>query len=327
MKAMILAAGFGLRLRPLTEFLPKSMTPLSNKPFLEHTINTLKREGIKEFVINLHHLPEKITDYFKDGSGFGVKINYSIEKEILGTAGGIKAAESWLENDLFFVVNSDIAFELDFKEVALFHKKNSALITMVLREEREVEKYGAIEIDSSGRVRRFLGHGKTPHSEELKKTMFTGIALYDPAVLKEFPDNGYCDISKEIYPKLMEKDFPVYGYVTDKYWADMGNPKNYLNLQKDVLAGKVFQGADCSQQEQSPGDRFSGVKIIPPVRIGENVTIEEGSVIGPYLSIGDNSVIQKGSKLNNSILWNNITIAENSTIENSIVYDNKRILV
>lgn len=241
MKAMILAAGLGLRLRPLTEFLPKSMVPISDKPFLEYIIRYLKQAGVKNIVINLHHHPKIVTDYFKDGSSLGVVINYSIEKEILGTAGGIKAAEQYLKDDLFFVINSDIAFDLNFEDVVQFHNKNNALITMVLREDRNVEEYGVIEIDSSFQVKRFLDFNRPAQTITFKKTMFTGIALFEPDVLKEFPGSGYCDITKEIYPKLIKKDLPLFGFVTDKYWMDMGSPQNYLNLQKDILSGKVFK--------------------------------------------------------------------------------------
>lgn len=323
---MILAAGLGLRLRPLTEFLPKSMVPFSNIPFLEYIIRYLKQAGIKDIVINLHHLPKIVTDYFKNGSSFGVKINYSIEKEILGTAGGIKAAEQYLKDDLFFVINSDIAFDLNFEDVVQFHKKNNALITMVLREDKNVEKYGIIEIDPSFQIKRFLDFKKPTQTITFKKTMFTGIALFNPDVLKEFPGKGYCDISEEIYPKLIKKDLPFFGYVTDKYWLDIGSPQNYLYLQKDILSEKVFKEIRCGRQALNFKNQFNGVNIIPPVMIGENVAINKGSIIGPYTSIGNNCVIHKRCTLKNSILWDNIIIAENSNIDNSVVFDQRSII-
>ncbi len=325
MKAMILAAGFGLRLRPLTNFLPKSMIPISNKPLLEYIIRCLKQAKIEDIVINLHHLPKIITDYFKDGESFGVKIQYSLEKEILGTGGGIKAVEPFLKDDLFFVINSDIAFELNFKDVVNFHKKNNALITMVLREDKNAEKHGLIEIDKSCRVRRFLNHNlrKTPLVP--KKTMFTGIALFDPRALKEFPDKGFCDIAKEIYPKFLKKDLPLFGYVTKKYWLDIGRPKNYLHLQKDILLGKVFKKIGDNKPSLNR-IRYNGAKIIPPLIIGENLVLKKNSIIGPFTSIGRNCTIKEGCTLKNSILWDNTTLTENSKIENSIVYDKKNVL-
>ena len=326
MKAMILAAGLGLRLRPLTDLIPKSMVPISNKPLLEYLIDYLKQAGFEELVINLHHRPNIIKDYFKDGRAFGVRINYSIEKEILGTAGGIKAAESFLKGDLFFVINSDIAFELDFADVIQFHKKNNALITMVAREDKDVEKYGVIGIDSSCRVKRFLDFCDTPQTGTLKKTMFSGIALFDPGVLKEFPDKGYCDISKEIYPKLLTDDLPLFGYVTNKYWVDMGNPQKYLFLQKEIFSKKIFQNTVRDVQDTNLQSRFSSSRIVPPVSIGENVEIGKDSIIGPYVSIGNNCIIHNGCILNNSILWDNITITENSKIEKSIVCNQRSII-
>jgi len=326
MKAMILAAGFGRRLHPLTDLLPKPMMPLSNKPLLEYIIRYIKQAGIEDVVVNLHHLSNIIKDFLREGIPLGIKINYTVEKEILGTAGGIKAAEPFLKDDLFFVINSDIAFELDFNDVVQFHKKNNAMITMVLKEDRHVEKYGVIEIDPSYRVRRFLDFGNTSQPGQLKKTLFTGMALFDPCVLKEFPDKGYCDITKEIYPKLIKKDLPLFGYITEKYWMDIGNPQNYLYLQKEIFLRKVFQNIGRNKQELNLQSRFRGVKIIPPVAIGENVVIAKDSIIGPYQSIGNNCIIHKGCILNNSILWNNIIITENSKIENSIIYNQKSII-
>lgn len=323
---MILAAGLGLRLRPLTKLLPKSMMPISNKPLLEYIIRYLKLSGINDIIINLHYLPKIIKSLFKDGNSLGIRINYSIEKEILGTAGGIKAAELFLKDSPFFVINSDIAFELDFDDVLQFHKKNNALITMVLRKDKNVKKYGVIEIDPSCKIRTFLDYSNSPGHDTYLKTMFTGIALFDPDALKEFPNKGYCDISKDIYPNLLKKGLPLFGYVTDKYWMDIGTPKSYLSLQKDIFSGKVFEKSGCYKEKINLQNRFNGVTIIPPVTIGENVLIDTGSVVGPYASIGNNCNIQKGCTLNNSILWDNITIKENSKIEKSIVYDNKRFL-
>lgn len=323
---MILAAGLGLRLRPLTYTLPKSMAPLSNKPLLEYIIKYIVQAGIKDIVINLHHLPKTIMNYFGNGASFGARINYSFEKEILGTAGGIKKIEPLLMDDLFFVINSDIAFKLNFRDVVQVHKKNNALITMVLRVDNDTDKYGSIEVDKTNKVRRFLNFPEFPQKLKLKRTMFTGISLFDPAVLKEFPEKGYCDISKEIYPKLLKKELPVFGYVTDEYWKDIGSPKQYLFLQKDIFSGKVFQKIVFDRQEFNSQNKFDRVKIIPPVAIGEKVIIHKNSTIGPNTSIGKNCIINEGCVLKNSILWDNIAMAKNSKINNSIVYDKESIL-
>ena len=326
MKAMILAAGFGLRLLPLTNYIPKSMLPISNIPLLAYLIRYLKKAKIEEIVINLHHLPNKIIDYCKDGSPLGIKITYSLEKDILGTAGGIKAAAPLLMDDPFFVINSDIAFELDFSDVIKFHKKNNALITMVLREDQQVEKYGIIEIDKSYRVRNFLNSEIPKKGLKLKKTMFTGISLFDPKVLKEFPDKGFCDIAKEIYPKLLKKNYPIFGFLTKNYWMDMGTPKNYIHLQKDILSERVFKKIMNDRQNVNLSNRFENVNIVPPVIIGENVELNKNTSIGPYATIGRNCIINKDCSLKNSIIWDNIIIPEYSKIENSIAYGEKNIL-
>lgn len=234
MKAMILAAGYGERMRPITDKIPKPLLSVNGKPILDYTLKLLKKNGIHEVVINIHHLPQMIVGAFGDGSSYGIKINYSYEKEVLGTAGGIKAAEIFLKDETFLVINSDIIVNIDIKKVLEFHRKNSAITTMVLREDKEVERYGAIEIDSDGRVRRFLGRPEYNGSLPLKRLMFTGIHIFEPDIFKEIPPDRYCGITEEIYPELMKRDAPVYGYEFNGYWIDIGTPERYERAKREV---------------------------------------------------------------------------------------------
>jgi NDP-sugar pyrophosphorylase family protein len=235
MKAMVLAAGYGERMRPLTNSIPKPLLPIKGKPLLHYTLQLLKKNGINEVVINLHHLPNMIMDAFEDGSSLGVKIYYSYEKEILGTAGGIKAAEKFLRDKTFLVINSDIIVDIDLKKVLEFHKKNMSMVTMVLREDPDVEKYGAIEIDSEGRVRRFLGKPEYEGNLPLRKLMFTGIQILEPEIFDEIPGGRYCGTTEETYPKLMNKNAPIYGYEFNGYWIDIGTPERYEKAKGEVL--------------------------------------------------------------------------------------------
>jgi NDP-sugar pyrophosphorylase family protein len=251
MKAMILAAGYGERMRPLTDKIPKSLLPLDNKPILHYTLKLLKKNGIKEIVINLHHLHQMVMDAFGDGSSYGMRIHYSYEREILGTAGGIKAAEKFLRDGTFLVINSDIIMDIDINKVLEFHREKKAVITMVLREDADADRYGAIEIDSTGRVRRFLGittrddkrgtkdEGRRTKEEGrgqvLRKLMFTGIHIFEPDIFNEIPAGRFCGITEEIYPKLMREDVPVYGYEFNGYWIDIGTPERYEKAKRDVF--------------------------------------------------------------------------------------------
>lgn len=238
MKAMILAAGYGERMRPLTNSMPKPLLPINNKPILHYTLQLLKKNGIFEIVINLHHLPGMIMNVFGDGSSLGMKIHYSYEKEILGTAGGIKAAEGFLKDGTFLVINSDIIVDIDIKKVVEFHKKNKAFVTMVLRHDTDADRYGAIEVDSDGRIRRFLGNPEYNGVSPLKKLMFTGIHIIEPEIFDEIPSGRYCGITEETYPKLMNDNIPIYGYEFNGYWIDMGTPERYEKAKGEVT--KIF---------------------------------------------------------------------------------------
>ena len=146
MRAMILAAGFGTRLKPLTLGLPKPMFPVLNRPLLEHTLNFLSSNGIQDIIVNVHHLPEKIVEHFGDGTDFGVHLQFSREEEILGTAGGLKKAQSFLEKETFLVMNSDVLADIDLDKVLSFHKEKKSCLTLVVRKDAEPEKYEPIEI-------------------------------------------------------------------------------------------------------------------------------------------------------------------------------------
>lgn len=238
MKAMVLAAGYGERMRPLTDNIPKPLLPLNGKPILHYTLKLLEKNGIREIVVNLHHLHQMIIDAFGDGSHYGMKIHYSYEKEILGTAGGIKAAEKFLRDDTFLVINSDIIVDIDINKVLEFHQEKEAVVTMVLREDYDVERYGVIEIDASGRVRRSLGITTRDEIKALKKLMFTGIHIFEPDIFNEIPSGRYCGITEEIYPKLISHNAPVYGYEFDGYWLDIGTLERYERAKRDVFKDK-----------------------------------------------------------------------------------------
>lgn len=245
---MILAAGYGERMRPLTNSVPKPLLTINGKPILHYTLQLLKKNGIDEVVINLHHLHQMIMDVFGDGSSLGMKIHYSYEKEILGTAGGIKAAERFLKDGTFIVINSDIVADIDIMKVLEFHKKKKAFVTMVLRHDPEVERYGAIEVDSDWRIRKFLGNppyvpplnngGRGGVLPPLKKMMFTGIHIIEPEIFDEIPSGRYCGITEETYPKLMNDNISIYGYEFNGYWIDIGTPERYEKAKREVT--KIF---------------------------------------------------------------------------------------
>jgi len=307
MKAMILAAGFGKRLQPITQKIPKPLFPVMNQPILEHTLRTLQSHGFSETIANVYHLSSAITDHF------GTKIQYSIEDEILGTAGGIKKAEDFLKGEPFLVINGDILTSIDLTEVVNFHKSKNALITLVVRQDPNPEKYSPIEIDNDNRIVRFPKTNLPDLTSNTKRVMFTGAQIIDPSVLDRIPPNIFCETTKDIYPKIMEEQLPVYGYLHKGYWNDIGNREDYLKAHCDILDGR-------HSLERPPSENVSAdLQITQPVHIGKNCQISSKAKVGPYVVLGDDCVVEDYAEVKNSVCWNGSQISEKSKVSGSVL--------
>ena len=311
MKAMILAAGFGTRLKPLTNDLPKPMFPVLNHPILEHAINFLSSQGIKEIAINLHHQPEKIIDYFGDGKDFRVKLQYSKEENILGTAGGIKKLELFLKDETFLVINSDVLADVNLNDVLKFHREKKSKLTLVVRKDSNAEKYDSIQRVEEGRIVHFLGHS-IKNSAPTTRVMFTGIQIMEPDIFSRIPENKFCGTTEDVFPGMINEGLPVYGYLHKGYWIDMGTRETYIQAQKDAMDGKVVLKNSSSRNPEGP-------LVVPPVHIGKNCEISQGAQVGPYAVLGDGCRIRPGAVVENSILWPGSTIGNDSTIKNCII--------
>jgi mannose-1-phosphate guanylyltransferase len=237
MKAMILAAGLGTRLRPLTDNLPKPLLPLEGRPLIEYTLLLLRKYGITDVIINLHYQGEKIMQALGDGSRWGMKIRYSEEPRILGTAGGIKNVELLLSQEPFLVINSDILVEIHLDRVIELHQRERAAATLVLREDPNVDVWGAVGVDAHNRIRQFLGKpdwmGKT-----LSKRMFAGIHVMDPRVLAYIPGQGFSTIV-DVYIEMIQKGERLVGQTVKDYWIDIGSPERYRQAQEDLKQRRV----------------------------------------------------------------------------------------
>jgi NDP-sugar pyrophosphorylase family protein len=237
MKAMILAAGFGTRLRPMTETLPKPLVPVNGRPLIEYTLLLLKKHGVREVVINLHHQGNKIREALGSGSDWGIRIAYSEEPDILGTGGGIKKAEPWLSDGPFWVINGDILVDIDLGRVAASHDRNRADVTLVLREDPDADRWGPVEIDPQDRVLSICG--RPPHREEtVRKRMFCGIHILDPAVFAFLPDRGFSNIM-DAYREMIARGKHIAGFTTGGYWMDIGTEERYRLAQKGLREGTV----------------------------------------------------------------------------------------
>ena len=237
MRAMILAAGLGTRLRPLTDTLPKPLLLIGGTPLILWNLLLLRRHGITEVIINLHYLGHLIEKELGDGSRFGLRISYSREPVILGTGGGIKQAEPFFNGEPFVVLNGDTLLELDLGTVVQFHEQRNALATMVLRDDPDADRWGAVETNPQQRVVRIVGRGLAK-GDQTAKRMFAGVHVMHPQLLKDVP-TGQASSIIDAYVDAIQRGAVIMGYGTDGYWSDVGTPERYAQAQQDAEKGLI----------------------------------------------------------------------------------------
>ena len=321
MKALIMAAGYGTRLEPLTLAVPKPMVPIVNLPTMQHNIELLKRHGIKDITANIHYHPEQIENYFGDGDCLGVNLTYSYEEDLLGTAGGVKRmTEISRVNDTFLVLSSDALTDINIKHIIEYHKKKKALVTIALAKMEEVSQFGVVVHDADGKI---TGFQEKPKPEEAKGDQVNaGIYIFEPKVLKMIPDGPY-DFGKQLFPELVEKGAPVYGYPMIEYWNDVGGLEKYIQSSYDAMKGVV--------QIRIPGKRVSRSTWIGlREKISQSARFEGSVIIGDRCSIGndvyikdavigDKCVIEDGAVITGSVIWSDNIIQKKAQIDCSVI--------
>ncbi|HEX6711168.1 MAG TPA: sugar phosphate nucleotidyltransferase [Rubrobacter sp.] len=326
MKAVIMAGGQGTRLRPLTSNQPKPMIPIVNIPCMEHIVGLLKRHGFSDIAVTLQFMPDEIMDYFGDGSEWGVTMSYSIEDAPAGTAGSVKMAEQQLglEGERLLIISGDALTDADLSRLVEFHEEKGSEATMVLKSVENPLDFGIVIIEEDGSISRFLE--KPAWGQVFSDTVNTGIYLLEPSVMEEIPDpeEGEYDFSKELFPKLLEAGRPLYGYVTDDYWEDIGTLEQFASAQRDVLDGRVKgvrppgtrlrENIYVGRRAQVDDDQLEG-----PVVIGENVRVDEGARISPYTVIADNVVISAGARVERSVVAEGTYIGDGAELEDTLV--------
>jgi len=238
-RAMVLAAGLGQRLVPLTDTTPKPLLPVAGRPLLEHILEFLRAGGITEVVVNLHHLGERIATHLGDGERFGLGIRYSWEDPILETGGGIKHAEPLLAGEPFVVMNGDSLLELRLADVIAYHQRRGGLATMVVRSDPDAARYGAIELDAGDRVCRVSGRPAAAPAG-LRVFMFPGLQIFDPRIFEWMDPGAAFSVTRVTYPRLLTAGVPVYGFVTPARWVNIDTP-DALRAADSVLRDKPFR--------------------------------------------------------------------------------------
>jgi NDP-sugar pyrophosphorylase family protein len=221
---MVLAAGFGTRLRPLTLTVPKALVPVADKPFLEHLLALLHAGGVREVVINLHHLGSLIERHVGDGARFGLAVRYSPEPAILDTGGGIKQAERLLAGEPFLVANADSLLEVSLRELWEFHRARGGIATLALRADPEARRYGLVEVDETDRVRRIVGLPDGVAAAGLRGLMFPGFHVLEPAIFAHMEPGRSFSITRTTYPSLLAKGLPIFGFETAARWINIDTP-------------------------------------------------------------------------------------------------------
>jgi mannose-1-phosphate guanylyltransferase len=323
-KAIILVGGEGTRLRPLTYTTVKAMVPVLNKPFIEYVFRYLNSHKIREIILAMGYKPDCITDYFGDASQLGTKLVYSIETEPLGTAGAVKNAEQYID-DAFFVMNGDIFTDLNLTEMLRFHENKGAKVTIALTPVDDPTRFGVVEIDSNQRVTRFV---EKPKREQVTSNMINaGIYIIEREILNRVPQGKRIMFERTIFPALLAEGEPVFGYATDAYWIDTGTPEQYLQLNRDLMFGKSVQ-VDFKPEEIRINEGASvnpKAKLTGPILVDGDCTISKGAQLKGPVAVGTGCIIKDDAIIENSILWQNVTIGERATLKDCIVASNSYI--
>jgi mannose-1-phosphate guanylyltransferase/phosphomannomutase len=327
MKAFIMAAGEGTRLRPLTYIRPKPLVPLANKPIILRIISLLKANGFTDVIINLHYQGDKIKEALGDGKEYGIDIVYSEEEVLLGTAGGVKKMEEALP-DTFVVISGDIATDINLREMLAFHKKRNALVTLAATIVDDPTKYGVLSLNSDGKIQNFLE--KPSRDKVFSPIVNAGIYILEKEVLKEVPPNKFYDFGKQLFPLLVERGAPMFGYLSSAYWKDIGNVWDYKKVHSDIGDGKLqiplYGELFTDNVRVGIGTYIDRASFFGNVFIGNDVELAEGvTIVGPTF-IGDQTKIGRGVRIEESIIWENIYIEDDATIIRAVIGDNTKIL-
>ncbi len=339
MKAMILAAGKGTRVQPITYTIPKPLIPILQKPVMEFLVDLLREHGFNEIMVNVSHLAQEIESYFHDGQRFGVEIGYSFEGSIgeqgdlvgkaMGSAGGMKKIQDFAPffDDTFVVLCGDALIDLDLTAAVEWHRAKGSLATVVMKSipKSEVPSYGVVVTEADGRIKAF--QEKPSIEEALSTDINTGIYIFEPEIFNYIPANEEYDIGSQLFPKLVEMGAPFYGISMDFQWVDIGKVPDYWQAIRSVLMGEV-KNVPIPGHQVRPGiytginvsANWDKINIQGPVYVGAMTKIEDGAtIIGPAM-IGRNCHICAGARIDNSVVFEYSRIGQEVCLTDRLVF-------
>ncbi|MBD0289900.1 MAG: NDP-sugar synthase [Thermoleophilia bacterium] len=305
MKAMVMAAGLGTRLRPLTDFLPKPMVPVANRPVLHHLLNLLHRHDIREVGVNLHSAPEVIQAYFGNGANLEMEIRWSHEPHLLGTAGGTKKLQSFWGDETILVTSGDGLHDIDVTALLGHHRRTGALATLAVKPVPDPSSYGVVILERDTRVRGFQ---EKPSREEARSDLANcGVYVLEPELLERIPSDTFVDFGQDVWPGLVAAGEPVYAYATMAYWNDVGDLDALRNGILDTVLGHVR--VDIPGEEIGPGiwaedgcEISDAAQVDAPVVLGRNVVVEAGAQVRGPAVIGADCHVGRGAAIRRAAL-------------------------
>ena len=322
MKAVILAGGFGTRLRPLTVELPKPVVPIFDRPFLHYQTDLLRQvPEVDEVILSLNYHPERIEARVGDGAGAGLPVRYRVEPHPLGTGGAIKFASRGVDETVL-VLNGDVLTDIDLNAAVARHRERRALATIVLTPVDDPSAYGLVETDADGDVRRFV---EKPSPDQITcNTINAGIYLLEPATFDRIPDDTAWSIERQYFPSLVDRGETFAAHVARGYWIDIGTPASYARAHRDLMAGRCaagpFRDAPPGTVRRGTGCRVApGAELAGPCFLGDGCVVEAGarigaeSVIGPGCTIGPRALIER------SIIWGGSAVGPDAAVREAIL--------
>ena len=321
MKAMVLAAGLGTRLRPVTYEMPKPLVPVANRPIMEHVLVLLRRHDCTELVANLSYLPEMIKQRFGDGSGLGVSIEWSFEEQLLGTAGGVRNVRDFFGDESFLVMAADALTDIDLTGLRRAHEANDGIATLAATRVADTSEYGVIVTGEDGRVQGF--QEKPDPAEALSDLANCMIYVLEPEIFDYFPDADEVDFALDVFPALLSNDVPFYVHDAAGYWNDVGSLDEYRQGNFDAISGAV--AIDLEASEISDGVLAAQGTTLPddaeatgPVLLGADCEVGAGARLDGPVVVGSGCRIGAGSVLRECVLLDEVTVPERTSVARAI---------
>ena len=317
-----MAGGEGTRLRPMTSTVPKPLLPVCNRPIMEHVLRLLKRHGFTETVVTVQFLASLVRNYFGDGEDLGMDLHYATEEQPLGTAGSVRNAAHLLRDETFIVISGDALTDIDLTALVAYHRERGALVTVCLRRVPDPLEFGITIVDDEGRVQRFLE--KPTWGQVFSDTVNTGIYVMEPEVFDYVTEGAVVDWSGDVFPALLADGRPVFGYIADGYWEDVGTHESYVQAQADVLQGRV--AVEIDGFEVSPGVWVAeGADVSPqaslhgPLYIGDYAKVEAGAVLREFTVLGSNVIVKTGAFLHRAVVGDNAFIGPQTNLRACVI--------